>query len=57
MADVIKNKIQWPTESGPSPVVEPVDKEEDAVIALQPQRIRLFEVVYSASIDETVYLQ
>jgi len=39
-----KKKFQWPTESGPGSVFYPEDQEPNAVIALQPQRIRLFRV-------------
>ena len=39
-----KQKFRWPTEDGDSPVAYPADHAD--VVALQPQRIRLFRVVY-----------
>lgn len=53
-----KNKFAWPTESGPSPVVYPADQVADAVVALQPQRIRLFRLsYYSAWASQEYFLQ
>ena len=43
-----KEKFNWPTAAGPSAVVAPKDQEVDAVVALQPQRIRLYSVEFHA---------
>jgi len=58
-AEMADKKFAWPTESGPSPVEYPADQEPNAVIALQPQRIRLFRVDYhpQPGPDPTVFLQ
>lgn len=42
-----KKKFKWPTESGDGKVTYPADKEPNAVVALQPQRIRLFRVRFA----------
>jgi len=45
-SDMIAAKFEWKTRDGPSSVVYPADQEADAVVALQPQRIRVFRVQY-----------
>lgn len=45
-AEMVQQKFEWPTASGPSPVAYPADQEPNAIVALQPQRIRLFRVSY-----------
>lgn len=45
--EMIKNKFNWNTVTGPSPVTFPKDQDKDAVVALQPQRIRVFSVEYN----------
>ena len=42
-----KKKFKWPTESGDGKVTYPADKDPNAVVALQPQRIRLFRVRFA----------
>ena len=57
---MVKEKFNWPTESGPSPVVYPEDQEPNAIVALQPQRIRLFRLSYASYFAEEtaeVFLQ
>ena len=39
-----KKKFAWPTVDGPSPTTYPADEKVNAVVALQPQRIRMFAV-------------
>ena len=46
--EMIENKFNWNTVTGPSPVTYPKDQEKNAVVALQPQRIRVFSVEYNA---------
>ena len=56
-AEMAAGRFQWPTESGPSPTVYPADEAENAVVALQPQRIRLFRVKYELAAATDVFLQ
>ena len=44
--DMVAEKFDWPSVDGPSPVVYPKDQTPNEVIALQPQRIRLFRVEF-----------
>ncbi len=45
---MLQNKFAWKTVEGPTPATYPEDPEANSVIALQPQRIRLFRVTYEA---------
>ena len=42
-----QKKFQWPTESGASTVTYPADLTPNEVVALQPQRIRVFRVEFT----------
>jgi hypothetical protein len=42
-----KNKFAWPTVSGPSATTYPADQKVNAIVALQPQRIRLYAVDFN----------
>ena len=44
--DMVKNKFDWPNVDGPSTVTYPADQSPLQVVALQPQRIRLFRVKF-----------
>lgn len=56
-SDMIEEKFAWPTESGPSPVEYPADVMANLVVALQPQRIRLFRVNYYPYTQESEFLE
>ena len=45
--DMLKAKPVWKTVDGPSNVTYPADEKPNSIVALQPQRIRLFRVQYS----------
>ena len=45
--DMVKSKHVWKTVDGPSKVTYPADEKPNSIVALQPQRIRLFRVQYS----------
>jgi hypothetical protein len=47
--EMMKEKFAWKTVDGPSPVVYPADATPNQVVALQPQRIRVFSVTYNQS--------
>jgi len=52
---MVAAKFSWPTAPEEmSQVVYPKDPEVDAVIALQPQRIRLFRVEYDVVADDSL---
>lgn len=42
--DMVKNKFAWPTVDGPSKTTYPADEKVNSIIAMQPQRIRMFAV-------------
>ena len=52
-SEMVQAKFDWKTVAESSPVVYPADPDpNNAVIALQPQRIRLFRVQYQAKQEE-----
>jgi len=46
--EMLKERFTWSTTEGPSPVVYPEDQTPNEVIALQPQRIRVFRVKFNS---------
>lgn len=53
-SEMLERKFQWLSEDGPNPYLAqpyPTD-ESDTVVAMQPQRIRLFKVNYTAASAE-----
>lgn len=56
--DMVAAKFAWPTAPEEvSKVIYPEDPEEGAVIALQPQRIRLFRVEYDVVADDSLLVE
>ena len=54
---MIENKFAWPTVSGPSKTTYPADEKIDSIVALQPQRIRLYAVHFQAHHSEELFLE
>ncbi len=46
-SEMLAKKLTWQTEEDPSPIIYPADYEPNSIVALQPQRIRLFRVEYA----------
>jgi len=46
--EMAKKKFAWPTVSGPSATTYPADEKINAVVALQPQRIRMYAVHFNS---------
>ena len=51
-----KKKFAWPTTTGPSKTTYPADEKVDSVVALQPQRIRMYAVHFSEAYEEAAEL-
>jgi hypothetical protein len=49
--DMVTTRFPWKTTDGAGSVVYPVDQEKGKVIALQPQRIRVFRAKYNVKPD------
>ena len=56
MVEWQKEKFHWKAEGGDSPVKYPADK-ANGVVAMQPQRIRLFRVKYDVEETPQSFLQ
>ena len=56
MVEWQKEKFHWKSQGGDSPVKYPADK-ADGVVAMQPQRIRLFRVKYDVKETPQSFLQ
>lgn len=54
--EMAKKKFAWPTVDGPSKTTYPADEKVNAIVAMQPQRIRMFAVHYGPSYEETAEL-
>jgi len=55
--EMAKKKFAWPTTDGPSKTAYPADKKVDSIVALQPQRIRLYAVHYDAIPEAELFLE
>lgn len=53
--DMVKSRFAWKTADGDSSVVYPEDQEVNSVIALQPQRIRVYRVKYDQEPELFLY--
>ena len=54
--EMAKKKFAWATTSGPSKTTYPADEKVNSVVALQPQRIRLFAVHFDAHPEDAAEL-
>ena len=52
-----KKKFAWPTVDGPSKTTYPADEKVNSVIAMQPQRIRMFAVHFVPVPDAELFLE
>ena len=52
-----KKKFAWPTVDGPSKTTYPADQKANSIIALQPQRIRMFAAHLLPEAEAELFLE